>query len=126
MESLKSLVTSTIWMEDDETRIVWVTLVALGNKNGEVLASIPGLANVARVPVESCRKAVEKLLSPNADAATKDDDGRHLEVIEGGWRLRDNTRLRFLIARDATRASESARKREYRKRVAKTQGGDSK
>ena len=38
---------STIWREPDHVRIVWITMLAKANKHGEVMASIPGLADAA-------------------------------------------------------------------------------
>src|SRR3990167_4075212 len=39
------LVHSTVWREDMHVKVVWITLLALADRNGEVLASIPGLAD---------------------------------------------------------------------------------
>ena len=36
-----SIITSTIWMEDDKTRILWITLLAMADQHGEVYSSIP-------------------------------------------------------------------------------------
>ena len=44
-----SILMSTIWREDDKTRIVWITLLAMADKNGIAETSIPSLADAARV-----------------------------------------------------------------------------
>jgi len=49
------------------------------------MGSIPGLANVARVPVEACRAAIAKFLAPDPDSRTKEHDGCRIEAIPGGW-----------------------------------------
>lgn len=54
-----SIVTSTIWQEDDKTRIVWITMLALSDRNGEIEGSIPGLAHVAGVALKDCEQAVD-------------------------------------------------------------------
>lgn len=77
-----SIVTSTIWTEDDKTRIVWITMLAIADKNGEVQGSIPGLARIAGVAVDDCRIAIGKFLSPDLDSRTKDDEGRRIEEID--------------------------------------------
>jgi hypothetical protein len=82
-----SILTSTIWLESDHVRIVWITLLALANKEGVVQGSVPGLASVARVPVDKAREAITRLLDPDPDSRSKTEDGRRLEAIEGGWRL---------------------------------------
>jgi hypothetical protein len=102
-----SLVTSTIWSEDDRTRIVWITMLALADKNGEVQGSIPGLARIAGVPVDDCRAAIAKFLAPDLDSRTKDDEGRRIEEIDGGWHLLNHQKYRDM-ATDEHRKSQAA------------------
>ncbi len=112
-----SIITSTIWSEDDQTRIVWITMLAIADKNGEVQGSIPGLARIAGVPVEACRTAINKFLSPDVDSRTKDDEGRRIDVIEGGWHLLNHGKYRNM-ASDADRAEKSAiRQAKHREKV---------
>ena len=61
-----SIVTSTIWTEDDKTRIIWITMLAMSDKNGEVQASIPGLARLSGISIEDTEKAIKKLMEPDA------------------------------------------------------------
>ena len=82
-----SITTSTIWSESNETRIVWITLLSMADRHGRVWASIPGLARIAAVPVEAAREAISRFLGPDPDSRTKDNDGRRIEEIDGGWRL---------------------------------------
>ena len=109
-----SIVTSTIWMEDDRTRIVWITMLACADKNGEVQASIPGLARIAGVPVEDCRAAIGRFLSPDLDSRTKDDQGRRIEEIDGGWSLLNFRKYREMASKEESQANETARKARYR------------
>ena len=50
-----SIVTSTIWREDDKVRIVWITMMAIADQYGEVAGSVPGLAALANVSVDECK-----------------------------------------------------------------------
>lgn len=109
-----SIVTSTIWMEDDRTRIVWITMLACADKHGEVQASIPGLARLAGVPVEDCRAAIGRFLSPDLDSRTKDDQGRRIEGIDGGWSLLNFRKYREMASKEESQANETARKARYR------------
>src|SRR6266478_6168103 len=70
-----TIVTSTIWQEDDKTRIVWITMLAIADSDGMVSASIPGLASVSNVSVDAARAAIQKLLDPDPDSRTKDFEG---------------------------------------------------
>lgn len=114
-----SIVTSTIWTEDDRTRIVWITMLACADKNGELQASIPGLARIAGVPVEDCRVAIAKFLAPDPDSRTKDDEGRRIEEIDGGWSLLNFRKYREMASKEDTQASEAARKARYRAKIAR-------
>ena len=117
-----SILTSTIWMEDDQTRIVWLTLLAMADKNGEVQASIPGLANVARVSVESCHAAIDKFLAPDPYSRTKDDEGRRIEEIRGGWSLINHAEYRNLASDDDRKMKAAERQRRHRERYKRNSG----
>ena len=122
-----SIVTSTIWTEDDKTRIVWITMLALADKHGEVQASIPGLARVAGVSVADCEKALEKFLSPDPYSRTPDDEGRRIESIEGGWVLLNHGKYRDLASKEESKASNAVRQKRWRdrqRRNAKVTGSD--
>jgi hypothetical protein len=114
-----SIVTSTIWTEDDKTRIVWITMLALADKNGEVQGSIPGLARIAGVHVDDCRAAITKFLSPDPDSRTKDDEGRRIEEIDGGWSLLNHQKYREMASKDESREAEAKRKARYREKIAR-------
>lgn len=111
-----SILTSTIWVEDDHTRIVWVTLLALADRNGEVEGSIPGLASIARVPVESCRAAITKFLAPDHDSRTATDEGRRVECIDGGWLLINHGKYRERATDDHRKAKAAERQQRARER----------
>ncbi len=110
----QSILTSTVWMEDDHTRLVWLTLLALADRNGEVQASVPGLANLARVPVPSCRVAIDAFLSPDPDSRTKDDGGRRLEEIDGGWVLVNHAKYRALASDEDRKLKAAIRQQRAR------------
>src|ERR1017187_2174371 len=86
-----SITESTIWCEDSDTRVVWVTMMAMADKRGRVFGAIPGIANRARVSVSACEQAITKFLSPDhysrSNTYDPSSEGRRIEVIEGGWRL---------------------------------------
>ena len=81
-----SIIASTIWREDKEIiKIVWITMLAMADKNGTVEASVPGLADMARVTVKECEKSLKCLQAPDAYSRTKEHEGRRIEPIDGGW-----------------------------------------
>lgn len=111
-----SIVTSTIWTEDDQTRLVWVTMLAMADKNGEVHASIPGLARMANVSVESAERAIQILLAPDPYSRTKAADGRRIEEIQGGWFLINHPEYRQMASREDQKEANAERQRRFRER----------
>lgn len=91
-----SITESTVWCEPAGTRLTWITMLAMADRNGRVFGSVPGLANRARVSVDEARTAIQSFLSPDPDSRTKDHEGRRIEVIDGGWRLLNHAKYRAL------------------------------
>jgi len=113
-----TIVTSTIWAESDRTRIVWITMLALADKNGEVHASLPGLARLAGVPLEDCEKAVTAFLSPDQYSRTPDNEGRRIVKIDGGWELLNFRKYRELASTADTLNANARRQKRWRDRNA--------
>lgn len=116
-----SIITSTIWQEDDHTRILWLTMLATCDAEGVVEGSVPGLAHVARIPLDACRTSIEKLSAPDPDSRTKDHEGRRIAPVDGGWKI-----LNYLKYRQKGRHSDRSeylamKQREYRSRERKCQ-----
>lgn len=111
-----SILTSTLWMEDDTTRIVWVTMLAMTDRHGEVMGSIPGLANVARVPVEACRAAIAKFLAPDPDSRTTDHEGRRIVAIPGGWAVLNHANYRDMDSDQDRKRKDALRQQRLRDR----------
>jgi hypothetical protein len=100
-----SILDSTIWSEDNHTRLVWITMLAMADRRGHVDASVPGLAIRARVPISECEQALAILAAPDKYSRSSAFEGRRIETIEGGWRL-----LNYLAYRRKLSAEE---RREY-------------
>jgi hypothetical protein len=113
-----SILTSTLWALDDATRIVWITLLALADKEGFVRASPSGLARLANVDEDKVRVAIEKLESPDKDSGSQGFDGRRLERVEGGFLLLNYKKYRDL--KDAETRREQVRDAVRRHRAKKS------
>lgn len=105
-----TIVTSTIWQENKETKILWITMLALANRYGEVGAAEPGLANAAGLTLDETLKSLKKLESPDPYSRNQDHKGRRIAKIEGGWQI-----LNYALYRKKMR-SRAEYFREYRKR----------
>lgn len=110
------ILASSIWDEDDKTRIVWISMLASTDEMGIVRATPKYLARVARVDLESTLTALETFLAPDPDSLTADFDGRRIEVVEGGWRLLNHGKYRDLMSAEQVREYNRVRQAEYRKR----------
>ncbi len=110
-----SITESTLWQEDANTRLVWITMLAMADRMGRVWGSVPGLAHRARVPVEDCREALKKFMAPDPDSRTTDKEGRRIEEMDGGWTLINHSKYRAI--RDEEAIKESKRKHINTKRA---------
>jgi hypothetical protein len=111
-----SIVASTIWRENDKTRIVWITMLAMANKHGDVEASIPGLSDLSRVSIADTEAALAALAAPDAYSRTKDYEGRRIEPIDGGWHILNHAKYREKMSKDERREYLAQKKREQRAR----------
>lgn len=109
-----SILNSTVWQEDSETRVVWITMLALCDAKGFVWAAVPGLARQAGVSCEATERALAKFLAPDPYSRTKDHEGRRIVVADGGWTL-----LNYEKYRDRDRRDTDARRKQNREAQAR-------
>jgi len=112
-----SILTSTVWDLDSDTRAVWITMLVLADADGVVEGSLPGLAHQARVPLEKAKFAIQTFLAADEYSRTTDHDGRRIEVVDGGWHLLNYDRYRVKL--DKEEQEERRRERQARWRDAK-------
>ena len=112
-----SILASTIWREDDKTRIVWITMLAMTDQHGTVQASIPGLADLARVSLEECEASLARLAAPDKYSRTKDHEGRRIEEIDGGWLILNHPKYREKMNEIERREYLRLKKQESRERL---------
>lgn len=116
------IVGSSIWAEDSDTKVVWVTMLALADKNGLVDYTLPMLARVAGVELEKCQAAIEKFMGPDPHSRTKDNDGRRItESDNGGWILLNYKKYHESEMERAERVREQTRERVRNHREKKKQ-----
>lgn len=109
-----SITTSTIWAEDNDTRILWITMLAMADKHGYVGGSIPGLATYARIPIEAVERGLAKFLAPDRYSRSREHDGRRIEATDRGWNILNYDRFRDMRDEEARREYERQRKAEQR------------
>lgn len=110
------IVASTIWREDNVTRLVWITMLALKNERHVVEASVPGLADLARVSLKECEASLGKLSSPDKYSRSQDHEGRRIEKCDGGWLILNGEYYRQKMGAEDRREYQKLKQAEYRKR----------
>lgn len=112
-----SILASTIWRASDKTRIVWITMLAMADKDGVVEGSVPGLADFARVNLSDCQAALAELLAPDEYSRSSENDGRRIEALDGvGWRLLNHSKYRAKMSEDERREYNRIKQSEWRAR----------
>ena len=109
-----SILDSSIWQESKETRLVWITMLAMSDRNGVVNAALPGLADRAKVSVEECGKALKVLSSPDKWSRSTEFQGKRVELIEGGWKLLNHAKYRAKLSAEERAQYKAEKQREYR------------
>jgi hypothetical protein len=106
---------SSIWLESDATRIVWVTMIAAMDETG--LCAFASVANVARranVTTDAATVAIRVLESPDADSSDPDNEGKRLERVPGGWIVLNAEKYRAIVTRALGQESNRRRVAKFR------------
>lgn len=112
-----TIIDSSVWRTSKETRLVWITLLAKKNRDGFVRAALWALARDAGVTEDECRAAIQVLESPDPESHCKENEGRRIKAVDGGWMVLNHYMYRDLISKANQRAKQAAWQSEYRKRL---------
>jgi hypothetical protein len=113
-----SILRSTVWRTPPHVRLVWITMLALADRDGVVDSSVPGLADAAGVERAQCEHALALFLAPDPDSRTPDHEGRRIEKVDGGWRLLNHAKYAEKMSLEDRRAKDAERQRRKRERDA--------
>lgn len=111
-----SIIASTIWRESKETKIVWITMLAMAKKDGIVEASVPGLAVLAGVTVPECESAISTLSNPDPYSRSKEHEGRRIAESDGGWLILNHAKYREKMGSDERREYLRVKQHEQRQK----------
>lgn len=79
------IVTSTIWNEPNDCRVLWITMLAMKERDNIVRATVPFLAKASNISLESCEAYLEKFQQPDKYSRSQEHEGRRISSTEGGW-----------------------------------------
>lgn len=109
-----SIVVSSIWGLDPHVKVVWITLLALKDKNGFVPGTVPGLARMAVVSAAQCREALAIFEAPDDDSRDKGNEGRRIKTVDGGWMILGHERFQNRMREVSTRIGNAKRQAKFR------------
>ena len=109
-----SILDSSIWAEDDATVRVWITMLAMCDRNGMVWASSSGIAARARKTPEETRAALALLSAPDPDSRTLAHEGRRVERVDGGYLVLNYAKYRETRDAEERRLQTVAAVRRHR------------
>src|SRR3974390_1936924 len=108
---------SSVWLESDSTRLVWITMIASMRKDGFCgFSAIGNVANTARVSMEAATEAIRVLESPDERNPDQDHEGRRIERVPDGWVVINAQKYNSIISHALEVEKTRIRVREYRER----------
>lgn len=108
------IIHSTVWREAMHVKVVWITMLAMSDRHGQVMSSIPGLADSSKVTLEQCLDALKIFQSPDEYSRTKDYEGRRIMEIDGGWLILNYEKFRDRKDDEEQRIKTRERVRKFR------------
>lgn len=109
---------SSIWLEADATRIVWITLLAAMDEDGFAPFSCnDNLARRANVPKEALSEALKTLESPDKYNPNDEFEGRRIERVPNGWMVLKAPYYRNLLSREIAREQNRVRVKRFREKT---------
>lgn len=111
-----SIVTSSLWVEDNIVLRVFIAMLATCNARGEVEGAIPGFASLCRISIEEMEHALDRLMAPDRHSRTKVLDGRRIIEVPGGWQIVNYADYRArLQEKEGSKAKAMRESRERKK-----------
>jgi hypothetical protein len=93
-------------------------MLATANQYGEVEASVPGLAKLAGVSIEATEKALALFNAPDPYSRTRENEGRRISDIDGGWLLLNHAKYRAMASAEHRAEQSRIRGKRFRERHA--------
>ena len=106
---------SSVWLEPDATRLVWITFIAMMDEDGFVALSTAGNVSArARVSMAAAKRAIESLEGPDKHAEDQEFHGRRIERVPNGWVVLNAEKYRNIVSRIVSREANRLRVAKHR------------
>lgn len=109
-----SIIHSSVWQLDRHVKLVWVTMLAMKNRDGIVEASVPGIAAAAGVSLPEAEQALALFMAPDPHSRTETDSGRRVRKVPGGWFVINHDEYNDRSSADDYKAKNAARQARLR------------
>ncbi len=113
-----SILDSSLWTADSPTRILFLTMLAMADREGRIFASRSGLQRRAVITDAEFERALSQLSQPDDESSdltrNPENRGRRIEEAEGGWHVINYQHYRDLQDEDERRHLDKMRQRKHR------------
>lgn len=87
---------SSLWLEETkETRLLWVTMLALKDADGKIIMGVVGLEHRSKLTRDEVLEGLKRLSEPDPNDHSGVEEGRRIREIEGGWQIVNHDMYRF-------------------------------
>ena len=108
---------SSVWLEDDQTLRVFLTLLLKSDETGFAqFSTVENLAALARVDPIKTGQAVTILESPDSGDGSGENEGRRIERTQGGWLILNYEYYRGLATAEKERERNREKQRRFREK----------
>ncbi len=111
-----SMLDSSVWQLSKEARLLWLTMLLKKDQDQVVRAAVPGLAHAARLTVVETQAALAELAQADPWSRSKEDEGRRIREVEGGWLIVNGAVYRNKLSETERREYNRIRQRDRRAR----------
>jgi len=122
------IVTSTIWQEPNDCRVLWITMLALKDEANICRATVPALAKMCNITNEQCEEYLTKFQEPDRYSRSVEFEGRRIEEVEGGYFILNGQKYRDMLRgqerRDYIREKVAAHRERCKQSVNKSKHGN--
>lgn len=115
-----SIINSSLWTEPDHIRLIFITMLAIADRDGYVYGSRAGLIRQACVDMDACDETdpFAVLMAPDRESSdllrNPDNEGRRIEEVEQGFRIINYGYYRSLRNDDDRRIQNREAQRRFK------------
>lgn len=104
---LSSILRSSIWKEPDDVRLVWITMLAMADRDGYVASTADGIAHETRtVSEERVEWCLAKFMAPDPKSRSEEFEGRRVQKVDRGWLILNYKKFRDMHGEESKKAAK--------------------